>query len=181
MYKNLRPLVLFNLIIIFVAHMENTKQIFADNSFYFINKEGEVYSNRFNRIKKMKLSKTSRGYLSVRFSFNGFPKTYAVHRLVAETFLQREKGREFVNHIDGNKLNNNVENLEWCTHLENNCHRFIIKDDNKKSGVSKRGNKWIATIYHNSKLNYLGTYDTQDEAYSVRKNYEKNNLIENKY
>lgn len=161
--------------------MEDNKQIFENNPFYFINKDGEVFSKKFNRTKKMKLSKTQRGYLSVRFSFNGIPKTFFVHRLVAETFLYRENGKDYVNHIDGNKLNNSIENLEWCTHMENNCHRYIIKDLNKKSGVKKRGKRWYATIYFNNKLNHIGTFDTQEEAHIARKNYESVNLITNKY
>lgn len=161
--------------------MENSKQIFENNPYYFVNKNGEVFSRKFNKTKKMSLSKTSKGYLCVRFSFNGVAKTFFVHRLVAETFLNKEEGRDYVNHIDSNKFNNCVDNLEWCTHMENNCHRYLIKDVDKKSGVKKKGKKWFATIYYNNKLNHIGTYNTQEEAYIARKNYESINLITNKY
>ncbi|MFQ3543519.1 NUMOD4 domain-containing protein [Halobacillus rhizosphaerae] len=54
-------------------------------------------------------------------------KTFLVHRLVAFSFLPLIEGKEYVNHIDGNRLNNNLDNLEWCNHTENNNHAF----DNK--------------------------------------------------
>ena len=55
---------------------------------------------------------------------NGKGKDFLVHRLVAFAFIPVVKGKECINHIDGNPKNNNVENLEWCNHLENNRHAF---------------------------------------------------------
>lgn len=55
---------------------------------------------------------------------NGKCKDFLVHRLVAFAFIPVVKGKECINHIDGNPKNNNVENLEWCNHLENNRHAF---------------------------------------------------------
>lgn len=55
---------------------------------------------------------------------NGKPKDFLVHRLVAFAFIPAIKGKECINHIDGNPKNNKVENLEWCNHLENNRHAF---------------------------------------------------------
>lgn len=51
-------------------------------------------------------------------------KTWLVHRLVAKAFIPKPSGKDFINHIDGNRLNNNVSNLEWCDYLENNNHAF---------------------------------------------------------
>lgn len=75
-----------------------------------------------NKIKK--IYKDKDGYCIV--SINSKP--YKVHRLVAETFLENKFNKKEVNHIDMNKENNNVENLEWCTHLENMQHAFKNKD-----------------------------------------------------
>lgn len=55
---------------------------------------------------------------------NGESKDFLVHRLVAFAFIPAIKGKECINHIDGNPKNNRVENLEWCNHLENNKHAF---------------------------------------------------------
>ncbi|EGQ4394612.1 HNH endonuclease [Staphylococcus pseudintermedius] len=55
---------------------------------------------------------------------NGKSKGFLVHRLVAFAFIPTIKGKNCINHIDGNPKNNNVENLEWCNHLENNRHAF---------------------------------------------------------
>lgn len=61
-------------------------------------------------------------YLSVNLSKNGKSKIKRVHRAVAEAFISNEENKPIVNHIDGNKLNNNVFNLEWSTHKENTRH-----------------------------------------------------------
>jgi len=55
---------------------------------------------------------------------DGKPKDFLVHRLVAEAFLPKVEGKTIINHIDGNPKNNNVDNLEWCDHYENNNHAF---------------------------------------------------------
>ena len=65
---------------------------------------------------------------------NGRGKTWLVHRLVAIAFIPKVKGKEYVNHIDGDRCNNNVENLEWCNHKENNNHAFdtgLMTSNNK--------------------------------------------------
>lgn len=51
-------------------------------------------------------------------------KTWLVHRLVALAFIHETEGKDYINHKDGNRLNNNVENLEWCDYEENNNHAF---------------------------------------------------------
>lgn len=51
-------------------------------------------------------------------------KTWLVHRLVALAFLPKEDSKDYINHKDGNRLNNDVSNLEWCNHAENNNHAF---------------------------------------------------------
>lgn len=63
-------------------------------------------------------------YARVRLYKGGKPKDYKVHRLVADAFIPNPDGKPQINHIDGDKGNNKVENLEWCTQAENNKHAF---------------------------------------------------------
>ena len=68
----------------------------------------------------LKQSFTTTGYLKVKLNH----KDYKVHRLVAFAFLDKVEGKEIINHKDCNKLNNKVENLEWCNHKENAEHAY---------------------------------------------------------
>ena len=60
------------------------------------------------------------GYEQIKVAFNKTHKQ--IHRLVAEAFIANPENKKYVNHIDGNKLNNSVNNLEWCTNSENILH-----------------------------------------------------------
>ena len=85
---------------------------------YYVNRNGEVYSSINGIIKKKKATLHSRGYMYVRTA----KKNYQLHRIVACAFIERIEGKDFVNHKDGNKQNNDVSNLEWVTHKENIEH-----------------------------------------------------------
>ncbi|MDM5434391.1 NUMOD4 domain-containing protein [Bacillus hominis] len=73
------------------------------------------------KILKLTLNSVS-GYLQVGLYLEGKVKKYNVHRLVAETFINNPGNKPEVNHIDENKTNNTVINLEWCTRKENENH-----------------------------------------------------------
>ena len=83
---------------------------------YDITTSGEVINNHNGRHVKPQMN--GKGYL--RVSIGG--KLQFVHRLVAEKYIPNPENKSQVNHIDGNKLNNSVDNLEWVTNLENRRH-----------------------------------------------------------
>lgn len=64
----------------------------------------------------------SYGYRVVGLTKNGKRKDYKVHRLLAKAFIPNPNNYRCINHIDGNKLNNSLDNLEWCTHGQNTSH-----------------------------------------------------------
>jgi hypothetical protein len=85
---------------------------------YEVSTNGIVRRNN----KKIKTQISLRGYESVQFWVNGKRKRHMVHKLVAKLFIDNPRELTEVNHKDGNKLNNNAENLEWCTRSENIQH-----------------------------------------------------------
>lgn len=87
---------------------------------YACDTKGQIYSYRSNKF--LSPSKNKRGYLHVTFTRDGKRYDYRVQRLVAMTFLDNPENKEQVNHIDGNKLNNCIQNLEWVTPEENIQH-----------------------------------------------------------
>lgn len=92
-----------------------------------IYENGEIYNTKTHRYLK---GSYTRGYKYVHLSKN---KMYQVHRLVAKAFIPNPLGKEEINHINGIRNDNRVENLEWVSHLEN------MQDANKKRGKNKKG------------------------------------------
>jgi hypothetical protein len=87
---------------------------------YIIYSDGKVFS--LNTNKFLKPHKGEKGYLRVRLLFDGKYINYRVHRLVAIAFLPKLEGKNQVNHINGIKHDNRLENLEWCNNQENQIH-----------------------------------------------------------
>lgn len=85
---------------------------------------------RIKSVKKLTTYKNQRkqnnGYLIVDLWKNNKGKTLTVHRLIANSFLVNNDNKLCVNHINGIKTDNNVKNLEWCTHSENQIHSLSI-------------------------------------------------------
>lgn len=86
-----------------------------------------MFINKQCKNKREKILKTyinNRGYKTIKLAKNKTKKAFFIHRLVAENFINNLENKKEVNHIDGNKLNNNVSNLEWCTRSENMHHAY---------------------------------------------------------
>jgi len=91
---------------------------------YYISNLGRVKSTKNNQEKIMIIVLDRLGYAKVHFSINGKNKGYLVHRLVAFAFISNPNNYNEINHKDGDKQNNCVDNLEWCTHSQNMKHAF---------------------------------------------------------
>lgn len=107
--------------------MEIWKDIKGYEGLYKISNKGNVYSIARPKTKGKELKQYERyGYKRVTLLKSGIAKSFGVHRLVAIHFLEDEESDLVVNHIDGNKANNNAKNLEWCTQAQN-VHHFTKK------------------------------------------------------
>ena len=97
------------------------KKIIIDNieTNYSVSEDGIIRNDNTNKILSQRIQQ---GYCHVGLTINGKVKSCRVHRLVAQAFIPNPENKPYVNHIDGIRSNNNVENLEWCTPKENTQH-----------------------------------------------------------
>lgn len=158
--------------------MEIWKPVVGYEGFYEVSSYGRVRSidhyadtgirhseKRFVKGHVLKQREKRNGYLSVDLSKENQVKTIAVHKLVATAFLEKREQHTQVNHINCDKRDNRVENLEWCTAEENRVHaqeHHLYHNPNKKAVRCKQTNQvfessykaaeWVnATRYNNAK------------------------------
>lgn len=135
---------------------------------------GLLYASNIGRVKTLRNGKHTilknslqkSGYYYVTFSFKGNKKTVMVHRMICYAFFGISKLD--VNHKDLDKLNNNLENLEFCSTRENVYHAInITKSNGLPVGVRKNYYKYVAYIKINHVQVCLGSFNTPDEASKV--------------
>jgi len=132
---------------------------------YSVTNEGEVISHKFGKNRVLSTSTTT-GYHQVTLvSDDGVSKGFQVHRLVASTFLKNPKKHHIVNHIDGDKLNNTLVNLEWTDRKSNAQHyEAVIKPKNIKAKTEKKQNDLVARL---NLINYATTACTSPEMFQT--------------
>jgi len=159
------------------------EEIFKDikgyEGLYQISNLGKVKSlpkkqkNRYTTYySKEKILTSNVGYGGYKFQKIG-NKTFSIHRLVCEYFVNKVDNKNIVNHKDLNKINNNFDNLEWVTSRENTHHYEKTKiGSSRYIGVSfdKKRKKWIAKIKINGETVNLGRFINEIDAHFAYQN-----------
>lgn len=130
---------------------ETWKDVIGFEGMYLVSNTGKIKNAIKNTILNPGIN--SGGYPQVGF-FDKYQKKYVtikVHKIVAMAFIPNLNNFPQINHIDGNKQNNCVENLEWCTSSHNNRHRHVLNPDlfkGENSPCSKYSNEQILETYN---------------------------------
>ena len=141
---------------VFLFMEETWKDVDGTNGMYRVSSLGNIYSIFTKKILKKNVN--NRGYERVTIN----KKQVSVHRIVSNHFLEKKQNKEIVNHINGIKTDNRVENLEWVTSRENTIHYLSdkpIKEIKLKKCI--RYEKWI---FINGKSRRIGRFKTREEA-----------------
>ena len=118
--------------------MEMWKVIEGTDGTYEVSSTGKVRSNNYlghGKQQELSLVKDHKGYLRTQIRKDGRRQTIKVHREVAKAFIPNPENKAEVNHKDGNKENNHVDNLEWATPGENTAHAY-------DSGLKEKTREW---------------------------------------
>lgn len=153
-----------------MERVEEWRDVVGYEQHFQVSNFGRIYSKRTNKILSQTISKTGYYTHCTRFGGRkGTNKLFRIHRLVAEAFIDNPENKPFVNHKDGNKLNNNDDNLEWCTNQENIQHAYdtgLLK--------SRCGTQQIQAKLTDDDVRYIRqVYIPRDKHFSGRKLAEK--------
>jgi hypothetical protein len=137
---------------------------------YRVSNLGNIKSLKYGNEKTLNFSFDKCGYKKISLTKNGVQKTKRIHQLVAISFLNHSPcGLNLVvNHINGKRDDNRLENLEIITQRENS-NRKLIKSSSKYTGVSfnKKRNNWISKIYIKGKSKHLGCFLNEIDAHNA--------------
>ena len=128
--------------------------------------------------------KNNYGYKYISIKSSGKKKNFLIHRLVALTFIPNKLNKPCINHIDGNKENNDISNLEWCTHKENMIHatKHKLCTNSSLTGENHNTSKHTDLVCREIRNEYSkGVYTMRDLAsiYNTSSGY-ISDLINNK-
>lgn len=147
--------------------IEEWKDILGYEGLYKVSNLGNIKSLKFQKEKVLKLQTNTKGYFIVNLYKNKKMKSHQIHQLVAIAFLNHVpcKMELVINHINFDKKDNKVSNLEIVTNRENS-NRKHLKSTSKYTGVSfeKDRNKWVAQIKINGKRVLLGRFSNEIDA-----------------
>lgn len=139
--------------------VEIWKDIECFEGLYQVSTHGRVKSLKFGKERILKPLKNSKGYVMVDLHFNNKHKRIMIHRLVAQAFIPNQDNKPQVNHIDEDKTNNNVNNLNWMTNKENINWGTAIERQAKTKSIP------IRVIYQDD------TYEIWESATIFAKEY----------
>lgn len=111
---------------------------------------------RTGREKVLSLKKTRCGYMTFWIYNKGLRQMKLVHRLVAEAFIPNPENKQHVNHINGDKMNNQTSNLEWCSQSENEKHAFL-------TGLKRKPTNKYKVLQFDQKGNLLKEWNSAKE------------------
>lgn len=141
------------------------KDIKGYEDLYQVSNLGRVKNKKTNNIRKTYISKI--GYYAINLYKKDNRKTTFLHRLIAEAFIPNPNNLPCVNHKDENKLNNNLDNLEWCSYSYNNT--YGIGQENRKKALSKsltnNPNRSTPVNQYDLSGNLIKSYPSISEAY----------------
>lgn len=142
--------------------------------------EGHYQVSNLGRIKTLKKQVGRKGtekLMTPYMEWNGYsrvalykdkkPKQFIVHRLVAEAFIPNPEGKPVVDHINGDRTDNRVENLRWCTHSENSQNSLRIKNNGNYKTIVIKDNKG----------NIFKSYREAAREYGIAPNTVKNDVL----
>jgi len=151
--------------------MEIYKDVVGYEGLYQVSNLGNVKSFKWGKVRLLKLGSDSCGYLVVNLHKNGKVKMRKIHQLVVESFLcHKPDGYKalIVDHINNNKLDNRLDNLQLVTQ-RHNISKDVKNVSSKYTGVcwDKSKSKWKSSIHINSKDKHLGYFPNELEAHQA--------------